>query len=96
MTGFFMIIYLVCMLREGFGCFSISLTKMSGYWMAVLKNGKKELYSIELKSNPLKYSKFRGKIDVEVLATAQDVMRSLNNKNVVIVDARSRKGIRRL
>jgi len=26
-----------------------------------------------------------------VLLTAQDVMRSLNNKNVVIVDARSRK-----
>jgi len=52
---------------------------------------KKELYSIEFKSNPLKYSKFRGKIDVEILATTQDVMRSLNNKNVVIVDARSRK-----
>jgi thiosulfate/3-mercaptopyruvate sulfurtransferase len=52
---------------------------------------KKEGYSIEFKSNPLKYSKFRGKIDVEILAIAQDVMRSLNNKNVVIVDARSRK-----
>jgi thiosulfate/3-mercaptopyruvate sulfurtransferase len=52
---------------------------------------KKEGYSIEVKSNPLKYSKFKGQIDVEILATAQDVMRSLNNKNVVIVDARSRK-----
>ena len=52
---------------------------------------KKEGYSIEVKSNPLKYSKFRGKSDVEILATGQDVMRSLNKKNVVIVDARSRK-----
>jgi thiosulfate/3-mercaptopyruvate sulfurtransferase len=52
---------------------------------------KKERYSIEFKSNPLKYSKFRVKIDVEILATSQDVMRSLNNKNVVIVDARFRQ-----
>jgi thiosulfate/3-mercaptopyruvate sulfurtransferase len=52
---------------------------------------KKEGYSIEVKSNPLKSSRFRGKPNSKILATAQDVMGSLNNKNVVIVDARSKK-----
>jgi thiosulfate/3-mercaptopyruvate sulfurtransferase len=52
---------------------------------------KKERYSIELKSNPLRSSRFRGNPNAKILATAQDVMRSLDNKNVVIVDARSRK-----
>lgn len=52
---------------------------------------EKDGYSIELKSNPLKSLRFRGKPNAKILATAQDVMRSLNNKNVVLVDARSRK-----
>jgi thiosulfate/3-mercaptopyruvate sulfurtransferase len=52
---------------------------------------KKEGYSIEVNSNPLKSSRFRGKPNSKILATAQEVMRSLNNKNVLIVDARSRK-----
>lgn len=52
---------------------------------------KKVGYSIEVKSNPLKSSRFRGKPNPKILATAHEVMRSLNNKNVVMVDARSRK-----
>jgi thiosulfate/3-mercaptopyruvate sulfurtransferase len=50
---------------------------------------KKEGYPIELKSNPLKYSPFKGRVDKKVLATAREVKRSLNNKKVSIVDARS-------
>ena len=52
---------------------------------------KKEGYPIEVKSNPLKYSPFKGKVDTKVLATAKEVKRSLNNKKVYIVDARSDK-----
>jgi len=65
----------VCMLNGGF------------------EKWKKEGYSIELKSNqfnPLKSSRFRGRPNPKILATAHEVMRSLNNKNVVMVDARSR------
>lgn len=52
---------------------------------------KKEGYLIEVKSNPLKYSQFKGRVDTSVLATAKEVKRSLNNKKVSIVDARSSK-----
>ena len=52
---------------------------------------KKEGYPIEAKSNPLKYSTFKGRVDTKVLATAKEVKRSLNNKKVSIVDARSSK-----
>jgi thiosulfate/3-mercaptopyruvate sulfurtransferase len=52
---------------------------------------KKEGYPIEAKSNPLKYSPFKGRVDTKVLATAKEVKRSLNNKKVSIVDARSSK-----
>ena len=52
---------------------------------------KQEEYSFEVKSNALKSSRFSGKPNSKILATAHEVMRSLNNKNVVMVDARSRK-----
>ena len=51
---------------------------------------KKEGYSIEVKSNPLKSSRFRGKPNPKILADANEVRQSLENKNVIIVDARSR------
>jgi thiosulfate/3-mercaptopyruvate sulfurtransferase len=50
---------------------------------------KKEGYPIEVKSIPLKYAPFKGRVDTKVLATAKEVKRSLNNKKVSIVDARS-------
>jgi thiosulfate/3-mercaptopyruvate sulfurtransferase len=52
---------------------------------------KKEGYSIEVKSNPLKNSRFKGKPNVKILADANEVKQSLGKKNVVIVDARSRE-----
>jgi thiosulfate/3-mercaptopyruvate sulfurtransferase len=55
------------------------------------KKWKKEGYSIEVKSNPLKSSRFKGKPDAKILADAYDVKRFLGKKNVVIVDARSRE-----
>jgi thiosulfate/3-mercaptopyruvate sulfurtransferase len=50
---------------------------------------KKEGYPTEVRSNSLKYSQFKGRVDTKVLATAKDVKRSLNNKNASIVDVRS-------
>ena len=52
---------------------------------------KKDGYPIEVKTNPLKYTKFKGRINYKVLATAKEIKGSLNNKNVSIVDARSSK-----
>jgi thiosulfate/3-mercaptopyruvate sulfurtransferase len=52
---------------------------------------KKEGYSIEVKSNPLKSSRFSGKPNSKILADAKEVKQSLENKNVIIVDARSRE-----
>ena len=52
---------------------------------------KKMGYDIESKSNPLKHSKFKGRINSKVLATAKEIKRALNKKNVSIVDARSTK-----
>jgi thiosulfate/3-mercaptopyruvate sulfurtransferase len=51
---------------------------------------KKEGYSVEVKSNPLIKSQFKGKANAEILADANEVRRSLGKKNVIIVDARSR------
>jgi thiosulfate/3-mercaptopyruvate sulfurtransferase len=51
---------------------------------------KRNDHPIELKSNPLTYSKFRGKINTKILATADEILRSLGKKNLVIVDARSK------
>jgi len=52
---------------------------------------KKEGYSIEVKTNPLQYSEFKGRINYKILATAKEIKGSLNKKNVSIVDARSTK-----
>jgi thiosulfate/3-mercaptopyruvate sulfurtransferase len=46
--------------------------------------------TIEIKSNPLIYSKFKGKINSKILATAKEIKYSLGNKNTVIIDARSK------
>ena len=52
---------------------------------------KREGYRIEVKTNPSKYSEFKGRINYKVLATAKETKGLLNNKNVSIVDARSSK-----
>ena len=52
---------------------------------------KNNNYPIEVKSNPLSQIKFRGKVNSKILATAEEIKRSLRNKNLVIVDARSSK-----
>jgi thiosulfate/3-mercaptopyruvate sulfurtransferase len=52
---------------------------------------KKGRYPIEVKSNPLRNIRFMGKPNFKVIADANEVRRSLSNKNVVIVDARSRQ-----
>ena len=52
---------------------------------------KKADYPIEVKSNPLIHSKFRGKVDNNTISTAEEIKRSLNNKKVVVLDARSKE-----
>lgn len=47
-------------------------------------------YPIEFKSNQLIYSEFKGKIDNSVISSAEDLKKSLKNKKVVILDARSK------
>lgn len=52
---------------------------------------KREGYPIEIKSNPLTPSRFKGKIDNNVISTAEEIKKSLKNKKVVILDARSKE-----
>ncbi|HEX7178828.1 MAG TPA: sulfurtransferase [Nitrososphaeraceae archaeon] len=52
---------------------------------------KKDRYPIEVKSNPLGNARFIGKPNSKVIANANEVRRSLSNKNVKIVDARSKR-----
>jgi thiosulfate/3-mercaptopyruvate sulfurtransferase len=52
---------------------------------------KNENYPIETKSNPLKHSRFEGKVHTNVIADAGEVKESIYRKGVVIVDARSRQ-----
>jgi thiosulfate/3-mercaptopyruvate sulfurtransferase len=52
---------------------------------------KKVRYPIEVKSNPLRNVRFTGKPNSKVFADANEVRRSLSNKNVIIVDARSKR-----
>jgi thiosulfate/3-mercaptopyruvate sulfurtransferase len=52
---------------------------------------KREGYPIEVKSNPLKNSRFIGKPNSKIMADANEVRKSINNKHVVLVDARSRE-----
>jgi thiosulfate/3-mercaptopyruvate sulfurtransferase len=51
---------------------------------------KKHRYAIEVKTNPLRNVRFAGKPNFKVIANANEVRRSLSNKNVKIVDARSK------
>ncbi|HKQ22494.1 MAG TPA: sulfurtransferase [Nitrososphaeraceae archaeon] len=50
---------------------------------------KRSGYPIEIQSNPLIHSEFKGKIDNNVLSTAAEVKKSIKDKRVVILDARS-------
>jgi thiosulfate/3-mercaptopyruvate sulfurtransferase len=52
---------------------------------------KSEGYPLEVKSNQLRNAQFMAKPNSKILADANEVRRSISNKNVVIVDARSRK-----
>jgi thiosulfate/3-mercaptopyruvate sulfurtransferase len=52
---------------------------------------KREGYLVETKSNALKNSRFKGKPNSTILADANEVKKAINNKNVVIVDSRSRE-----
>lgn len=47
-------------------------------------------YPIEIKSNSLSHTKFKGKVNSELLATAEEITRSLKYKNTVILDVRSK------
>ena len=52
---------------------------------------RRDGYPIEFKSNPLRYSKFKGKVNKNVLATVREIRRSLKDKNMIILDARSKE-----
>jgi thiosulfate/3-mercaptopyruvate sulfurtransferase len=52
---------------------------------------KRSGYHIEIRSNPLIHSEFKGKINKNIISTAEEVKRSLKNKKVVILDARSKE-----
>jgi thiosulfate/3-mercaptopyruvate sulfurtransferase len=66
--------------------FSHKMVKMLDGGFVSWKNAG---YPIEFKSNPLIHSKFKGKIDKNIISTAQEVKTSLKNKKTVIIDARS-------
>jgi thiosulfate/3-mercaptopyruvate sulfurtransferase len=51
---------------------------------------EKEKLPVEVKSNQLRKSRFKGKPNSKVIADANEVRRSISNKNVKIVDARSK------
>jgi thiosulfate/3-mercaptopyruvate sulfurtransferase len=52
---------------------------------------KREKFPVEVKSNQLRYVRFKGKPNYNVIADANEVKKSTSNKNVKIVDARSRE-----
>jgi len=52
---------------------------------------KREKLPIEVKSNQFRNTRFGGKTNSNVIATANQVKNSISNKNVVIVDARSKE-----
>jgi thiosulfate/3-mercaptopyruvate sulfurtransferase len=52
---------------------------------------KREGHPIEIKSNPLIHSEFKGKIDKNIISTAEEVKKSIKNKKAVILDARSKE-----
>lgn len=47
-------------------------------------------HPIEFKSNPLVHSQFKGKIDKNIISTAEEVKKTLENKETVILDTRSK------
>ena len=51
---------------------------------------KRAGHPLEIKSNPLIHSKFKGKTDKNIISTAEEVKKSIKNKKVVILDARSK------
>ena len=53
------------------------------------ENWKEYNFPVEIKSNPLRDSKFKGKVNTKILATAEEIAHSLGNKNLIIVDSRS-------
>jgi thiosulfate/3-mercaptopyruvate sulfurtransferase len=52
---------------------------------------KRERYPIEVKSNQLRNLRFIGRPNSKFIADANEVNKSISHKNVVIVDARSRR-----
>jgi thiosulfate/3-mercaptopyruvate sulfurtransferase len=52
---------------------------------------KREGYPVQVKSNQLRHVRFIGKPNSKIIADFNEVKRSINDKNVVIVDARSRE-----
>ena len=52
---------------------------------------KSDGYPIEIKTNPLTHSKFRGTPNTKILATAEEIERSLDDKKQFIVDARTKR-----
>jgi thiosulfate/3-mercaptopyruvate sulfurtransferase len=52
---------------------------------------RREKFPIEVKSNPLRNIRFTGKLNSKVIADANEVNKSISNKDVIIVDARSRE-----
>ncbi|TLX85405.1 MAG: sulfurtransferase [Thaumarchaeota archaeon] len=52
---------------------------------------KREKLPVEVKSNQLRPIRFKGKPNSKIIADTNEVNRSIGNKNVVIVDARSRE-----
>jgi thiosulfate/3-mercaptopyruvate sulfurtransferase len=52
---------------------------------------KREKFPVEIKSNQLRNGRFKGKPNCKVIADANEVNKSISNKNVKIVDARSRE-----
>ena len=59
--------------------------------MADLKDGKEQVTLLKSKVIHLIHSEFKGKINKSILSTAEEVKRSLKNKKVVILDARSKE-----
>jgi thiosulfate/3-mercaptopyruvate sulfurtransferase len=52
---------------------------------------KREKFPVEIKSNQLRNARFKGRPNCKVIADANEVNKSVGNKNVKIVDARSRE-----
>jgi thiosulfate/3-mercaptopyruvate sulfurtransferase len=65
----------------------VNVSMLDGGFQEWMRNG----HPTEAKSNSLRYSKFRGKVNTKILATAEEVVHTLGRKNSVIVDARSKE-----